>query len=108
MTVVEDHGPQGPVMVPTKSMDHHELIEDMKTTSKLTVEERVRLAKANRKTQLQGYNEWAHSPDSADGPQTVRITFPHDVYLMDAASKGEVQDMRALLKQGEGDLCLVI
>ena len=104
MTVVEEMAEATSGMAPRaqkKSMDHHELIEDMKITSKLSVEERVRLAKVNRQTQLEGYDEFDSKSQSPGDEHSVRISFPHDVYLMDAATKGAVEDMKELLKGGE-------
>ena len=95
-------GGADPLTLP--SPDHDQLVIEMKRNDKLPVEERVRLAKQNRQRQLATYTKWVQggqdTPPSTGGGM-LRLTFPDDIYLMDAATKGELAEMEQLLKKGD-------
>ncbi|KAF2346625.1 Ankyrin repeat-containing domain [Trinorchestia longiramus] len=85
-------------------LDHGALIQDMNRSDKLSLEERAKKARKNRHKQLKLFSLYDKAEQERvtqnKSNRSVKISFPHDVALMDAAAKGAVEDMKQLLENG--------
>ncbi|XP_050686549.1 protein phosphatase 1 regulatory subunit 16A-like isoform X1 [Eriocheir sinensis] len=87
----------------TVPADHNELVEEMQQIEKLPVGERIKLAQKRRKQQLSIYGKWMKT-DTTSKPAKQKnrrgIVFSPLAQLMEAATRGSIEDLRALLKSG--------
>lgn len=82
--------------------DHSELVEEMQLIEKMPVGERIKLAQKRRKQQLSTYAKWIKTDStSKTGKKNHKsVVFSPVAQLMEAATHGSYEEMRALLKSG--------
>lgn len=95
----------------TVPAEHNELVEEMQQIENLPVGERIKLAQKRRKQQLSIYGKWMKT-DTTSKPAKQKnrrgIVFSPLAQLMEAATRGSIEDMRALLKSGEDSVSLCL
>ncbi|CAB3380308.1 Hypothetical predicted protein [Cloeon dipterum] len=90
-------------------MDHSELVAEMPNVERLSVQERLHLARRRRLQQLRSWSqfekEWLKRRNSQNH-NTIRntanrkIKFNNSVVLLEAAARNDIDEVRYLLKQG--------
>ncbi|XP_072024612.1 LOW QUALITY PROTEIN: protein phosphatase 1 regulatory inhibitor subunit 16B-like [Amphiura filiformis] len=90
--------------------DHVELVTEMPLLEKMSVQERLKHARKRRSQQLKRYAQYEKdqskklkkglSTKSSDGRKKRRIQFAMNIQLLEAAARGDLDEVRKLLENG--------
>ena len=84
---------------------HEELVSEMPSLERLSVQDRLKLARKRRAQQLKRYaandkefikrsRKSTMGKSGMDSPRKTRVNFAHNVQLLEAAARGDIEEGR--------------